>query len=49
MDPASCELLLFLKFNRQLWDNPRFFDEVLADLRASGDVDADNNNVNEIM
>ncbi len=27
MDPASCELLLFLNFNRQLWDNPRIFDE----------------------
>ena len=46
MDPASCELLLFLKFNRQFWDNPRIFDEVLADLRASGDADA--NDVNEI-
>ena len=46
MDPASCELLLFLKFNRQFWDNPRIFDEVLADLRASGDAEA--NDVNEI-
>ena len=45
MDPASCELLLFLKFNRQFWDNPRIFDEVLANLRASGDAKA--NDVNE--
>ena len=42
MDPEACELLLFLKFNRRLWDNPRIIDEILADLRAANDPEAAN-------
>ena len=37
----ACELLLLLKFNRRLWDkNPRMIDEILADLRAVNDPEA---------
>ena len=39
MDPTSCELLLFLKFNRRFWLNATFVNEVLADMRPAGDED----------
>jgi hypothetical protein len=42
MDPEACELLLFLKFNRRLWDNPRIIDDILADLRAVNDAEGAN-------
>ena len=32
--------LLLLKFNRRLWDDPGMIDEILADLRAVNDPEA---------
>ena len=31
MDPASCDMLLFLKFNSCFWTNPMIIDAVIAE------------------
>jgi hypothetical protein len=31
MDPASCDMLLFLKFNSRFWTNPMIIDAVIAE------------------
>jgi hypothetical protein len=38
MDPSTCELLLFLKFNKEIWSDPKIIDEVLT--AASDDEDS---------
>ena len=30
MDPSTCELLLSLKFNNELWSDPKIIDEVMT-------------------
>ena len=36
MDPSSCEMLLFLKLNRDLWESPRIIDEIIRDEKLAG-------------
>ena len=31
MDPESCEMLLFLKYNYRFWSNPMIIDAVIAE------------------
>ena len=45
MDCDSCEMLLFLKVNRQLWADLKMFDEILrATDSAVAEEDEDDDN-----
>jgi hypothetical protein len=37
MDPESCEMLLFLKYNYRFWANPMIIDAVIA--KSDPDLD----------
>jgi len=49
MDPDSCEMLLFLKVNSELWSSPRLIDEIIAERRKAGVLEEGDDEDDEVL